>query len=145
MLDPFFGADVNPYDPEVPIMKSLLTGRHKDPMTEELALLEAYDTQYGLYNHNSQTASPGGVFHMHPGEDYLSGGLLEVRTLEIIHKRLPELLGTPFLDILKYPTWFLDFILKSASESKGEPTEAQIERDARAAVEKAIKESGHRP
>ncbi len=142
LLDPHFGVTVNPYDRDQPVMKELLEGKRLDPLTTQLSLMECYDIQYGLYDHLSEHSDPRALFHQHAAEDYITGSLLEIRLREILHKRLPELLNTPLMDILQYPNWMLDMLL-SSPEAKPESLD-DIQKKAAAEVDKLVKDMNRR-
>lgn len=116
-------------------MKELLERKYGDPIRNRLAMLEVYDTQYGIYDHNKVNADPMAVFLMHPAEDPLTDSRLEILMRDILDKRLPELLNMDVFSILNLPRVWLDFFLKAVKPNQEETPEALAKKAARAVEE----------
>ncbi len=121
-------------------MAELLNTREMDPYSKGFALLEAYDTQYGIYDHTSPNADPDAVFYMHPGEDPYTGGAIENKIKEIIDKRLPEILNISFLEVMHLPHWLLDMFLKNTGKPNSETDLPDLEKEAKVMVEKQLQD-----
>lgn len=66
------------------------------------------------------------VIGMHPAEDFITGSRLELISREILGCRLPELTNTSLLELMQYPRWFLDRLIKDGRKSRS--TEEDITR-----------------
>lgn len=104
-----------------------MTATIEDDITAELALMEMYDQTYEIFDHERLgRIDQMSIIGMHPVEDPLTGGGLELISREIIACRLPELTNTPLLDLLRYPRWFLDGLISDAQKAKRKEDEAMI-------------------
>lgn len=137
MLSVDFGQGISPYDRELPVMQQLLQSRSVDPYINQLALLEAYDTQYGIYDHDNPEGLSGAAFHMHLGEDYLTNGGVEMRLRELIAMKVPELTQTGVFDLMIQPSWVLDTLIDAARATE-EPKPEEIQRQAEQQVKKDL-------
>ena len=92
-------------------MKLLINNRVEDDITQMLELTEEYDHTFGLYDHRSEKDLLS-VFYQHPEEDPVTHSRLEIMAMELITLRIPELTNESLTDLLDYPRWFLDRLIK---------------------------------
>lgn len=98
-----------------------MRGSAEDDYVAQLALMEAYDQEYGIFDHDGlSNLDPLAVIGMHPSEDPVTGSRLDIVLREMIATRLPELTNTPLLDLLEMPRWFLDKLLAEARKNRKE-------------------------
>lgn len=98
-----------------------MRGTAEDDYVAQLALMEAYDQEYNIFDHESRGDSdPLAIIGMHPSEDPVTGSKLDLVLREMIGTRLPELTNTSLLDLLAMPRWFLDRLLKEARKNRTE-------------------------
>lgn len=94
---------------------TILNIKNADAVTANLALLESYDQDFGLFNHDTDAGkTPFAVLRMHPAENPTAGSKTMLIIRELLACRVPELTNTPLMELLEYPRWILDEILEEA-------------------------------
>jgi hypothetical protein len=91
----------------------------KDDFTSQLMFLEAYDETYGIFDHEllDQT-DPMSIIGMHPAEDIVTGSLLVSYSRELMACRIPELTNSSLAELMKFPKWFLDELVKDGRSAR---------------------------
>lgn len=111
-------------------MDTLLRYTGKDDFTNQLLLMEQYDQYFEIWDHeNGDPSDQLAVIGMHPAEDPVTGSKMETLARELISSRLCEATNTPLLQLMNYPRWFLDSLLKDSRIARVKEAEAQAELD----------------
>lgn len=85
----------------------------KDDWTRQLAMMEAYDQSYSIFDHESfETTDPMAIIGMHAPENAYTNNRLDNLIRELVACRIPELLNTSIVDLLEFPLWRLEKYLK---------------------------------
>lgn len=90
-----------------------------DDWTRQLAFMETYDQSMELFDHErNPEGDPLSVIGMHPGEDAVTGNRLEVLMCELIACGIPEQTQTPLHQLLQYPRYLLDRLLRDGRKAR---------------------------
>lgn len=87
-------------------------------VTARVNLLEAYDTSYGIYDHGSGAADPMAIMMMHPHEDTTTDGVVVTLMFRIMASKLPEYTGSSLAELMMWPRYLLEQLLKKAEAEK---------------------------
>lgn len=102
----------------------VMTETYTDDRTRQLAMMETYDQTFGIYDHDAHLKDdPLSIIGMHPAEDAITGGPIEILMRELIAHGIPERTGTPLLQLMNFPRYYLDVLLKDGRKAH------QVEQD----------------
>lgn len=91
----------------------------KDDWTVQLAMMEEYDQTYGIFDHEALgEMDPLAIIGMHPAEDVHTGNRIELLMNELMATRIPEITNTPLLDLLRYPKYYLDWMIREGRKAR---------------------------
>lgn len=114
-----FGAGISPYTENSPLYNLIMKGKVKDDYTSQLAFLEEYDRAFGIFDHDKDPENdPLSIIGMHPAEDMITGSRIKSLMDELIACRIPELTHTPLLELMSFPRWVLDGLLKAGRSAR---------------------------
>jgi hypothetical protein len=104
--------------------------------------MEEYDQTYGIFDHESfGEDDPLAIIGMHPAEDVITGGRIELLMNELMACRIPEITNTPLIDLMNYPRHYLDRLLKEGRKARKKEDDVvdQITAETKATKDNAVK------
>jgi hypothetical protein len=85
-----------------------------------LMLIEEYETNFGIYDHNLENADhPLALLEMHPMEDTVTCSLMYERIEQFAQVDVSKRFGLNFIDFLSLPRDYCEKMLEVASKMKG--------------------------
>lgn len=82
-----------------------------------------YDEEYELYKH-SESSDLDSVFFQHPEEDVVTGSRYEKLVLELLSLKVPEVTNESLSDLLEYPRYLLEKIIKEVKKVRAKEANA---------------------
>lgn len=82
----------------------------------ELAMRVAYDTEYGIYDHNTAHRSPMALVRMHPKEQLIEGGPLYKLVREYHSFKVYKEFGISLTEYLELPRFVTELLLGICKE-----------------------------
>ena len=82
------------------------------PMMAQIALSEAYDIAYGIFNHDAAPDRPLSIIAHHPSEDVVTNGPLRQRIYRFIKFDISDRCGLSLMEFLALPRDHVEMIMK---------------------------------
>lgn len=138
-----FGKGINPYAPGSPLYDLIMRRKVADDWTSQLAFMEEYDQTYGIFDHDlNGDNDPLAIIGMHPAEDVITGGRIQLLMNELMACRIPEITNTPLIELMNYPRHYLDGLLKEGRKARKKEDEVV---DQITAETRATRDAGTKP
>lgn len=137
IASPYFGAGISPFKEGTELYDILMNHSVPDALSAQLVLNEAYDIDYGIFDHDNPSAEDSvmAVIGMHGAETVWGDSKLYSLMDELVACRIPELTNTSLQDLLNWPRHHLDRMIKRYKP--GAKKEAETVKE----IEEAIAES----
>lgn len=97
------------------IIDLVSNGSRANSVTAKVCLLEAYETTYKIFNHDSvdeRNIHPMAIMELHPKESFLHKGRLAAITRRFADSNAGTILNMSLTEFLDNPRWFVDMMLK---------------------------------
>lgn len=109
------------------IYNALMHMGKKSDIGISFALLESYDIDYDIFNHDDPNVDdPMAIVLQHPAEDMSVGSPLELAIKELLECDLPNKTNTPLMELLEYPPHLLNSMIKDAKKQVSDEYHANL-------------------